>query len=307
MLDYVYELDIFEIIGQTETKTFDEILNRIAKHLTDLVDERIKKGLYKTYLGYDGNEDYLRGRLKINDMISNPVLLKIPCLYRLNTIDIKENRIILYTLYLLRNIIKDDFVSNNVMYCFRILAGCINLQHFTSHDCHVLNYNRLNEDYVPIHNLCAFFLDLLSPSHEYGDERMIPFVIDMPLLFEKFVASYFKKHMKEFLDIEAQKEFRFGKKDCKIDLLLRHLETETKYILDTKYKDASEPSNDDIYQVSFYATQQDCKIAYLLYPKSEIEFSETTENNVCIIAIGMDLKENVRNGINEAIEKMGLK
>ena len=49
-------------------------------------------------------------------------------------------------------------------------------------------YHRLNQDYQPMHGLCRFFLEHSGPTHQDGDSAMIPFVVHMPALFEKFVA-----------------------------------------------------------------------------------------------------------------------
>lgn len=39
-------------------------------------------------------------------------------------------------------------------------------------------YNRLNQDYEPMHGLCWFFLENIGPTHEQGEHTILPFLVD---------------------------------------------------------------------------------------------------------------------------------
>ena len=54
----------------------------------------------------------------------------------------------------------------------------------------------------------------------------------------------------------------------KIDLVISNASTKQPVcVLDTKYKNAEKPSNDDIAQVNLYAGLKGCREAILVYPK----------------------------------------
>ncbi|NET74381.1 MAG: restriction endonuclease, partial [Sphaerospermopsis sp. SIO1G2] len=53
-----------------------------------------------------------------------------------------------------------------------------------------------------------------------------------------------------------------------IDLVLYDQHGRPLAVLDTKYKAPDRPDMNDIYQVTFYAHQQQCPAAYLIYPQA---------------------------------------
>ena len=60
---------------------------------------------------------------------------------------------------------------------------------FRANACVGRLYNRLNADYGTLHGLCRFFLDHSGPTHEAGDRTMLPFLVNMASLYEKFGFS----------------------------------------------------------------------------------------------------------------------
>ena len=79
---------------------------------------------------------------------------------------------------------------------------------------------------------------------------MIPFLVEMPHLFELFVAEWLRIHLPANLTLEPQYKMSFGKNDevsIQIDLLVTDASTgRPLWILDTKYKTALKASSDDI-------------------------------------------------------------
>jgi len=56
-------------------------------------------------------------------------------------------------------------------------------------------YIRQNADYATLHALCRFFLEQAGPTHELGRHRMLPFVVEMAALFERFVVAWLRVHL----------------------------------------------------------------------------------------------------------------
>ena len=136
-------------------------------------------------------------------------------------------------------------------------------------------YNRLNEDYRPLHALCRFFLEQSGASHELGDRTTLPFLVDMARLYERFVAEWLKAHRETVLlplgfDIKSQQRVYVGQGKAlyfDIDLVLQDMATgAAKYVLDTKYKASTAPASSDIAQVVAYAEAKGCQEGILVYP-----------------------------------------
>jgi 5-methylcytosine-specific restriction enzyme subunit McrC len=138
-------------------------------------------------------------------------------------------------------------------------------------DCAGRLYNRLNQDYQPMHALCRFFLEQSGPSHRIGDRTMIPFLVDMAQLYELFVAEWLKDHPRPDFVVKPHESVVIGQEGrikFDIDLVVYDRETQKAlFVLDTKYKAPDHPGNDDISQVVTYATAKECDEAVLIYPK----------------------------------------
>jgi len=100
---------------------------------------------------------------------------------------------------------------------------------------------------------------------------MIPFLVDMPKLYELFVAEWLKAQklpdfvVKSHVPVVIGKE---GRIKFDIDLVVYERYTQkARFVLDTKYKAPDHPGNDDISQVVTYATAKGCHEAILIYPK----------------------------------------
>ena len=99
---------------------------------------------------------------------------------------------------------------------------------------------------------------------------MLPFLINMPLLYERFVAAWLRENLPPKFVLRAQENVRIGSSGAitfDIDLVLEDAKTNSvRAILDTKYKSPERPSSDDVQQVVAYATAKGCRDAVLVYP-----------------------------------------
>lgn len=107
---------------------------------------------------------------------------------------------------------------------------------------------------------------------------MLPFLIDMASLFERFVAAWLKQHLPDSYEIKVQERVHVseGVPTFQIDLVLYDAaQGRALMVLDTKYKKDMTPSNDDINQVVAYAQLKDCRDAVLIYPTKFIHTVDT--------------------------------
>jgi 5-methylcytosine-specific restriction enzyme subunit McrC len=172
-------------------------------------------------------------------------------------------------------------------------------------------YNRLNEDYRLLHSLCRFFLENTGPSHQVGDHTMLPFLVDMASLFERFVAKWLQAHLVEGLQTRAQERMLIGENEdleFRIDLLVMDA-TNRKVlaVVDTKYKVPDSPSTEDVSQVVAYAEAKGCQEAVLVYPIHLRKPLDTPIGKIRVRTLAFrldgDLDENGSSFVRELLSK----
>ncbi|MEZ2301048.1 MAG: McrC family protein [Microcoleus sp.] len=271
MLEYAYKLKIKFPQGQIQCQFLEQAYERLANILAQKILERCRKGLYRDYLPKTERLAYIRGRVDLRSALEKPWDVKLKCDYHEQTGDIEDNQILAWTLFIIgRSGLCRESVSSTVRKAFHALQGFVTLKPFKSEACIDRNYHRLNQDYQLLHALCRFFLDNTGPSHETGDRQMLPFLIDMANLYEKFVAEWLKANTPKRFKVEEQYPVKHDKDYFdRIDLLLCDIATsKVLYVLDTKYKAPDTVESDDRHQIVAYANALKCQNAILVYPQN---------------------------------------
>ena len=272
MLEYAYNLKSFHILeGEIDSQTLEDLYERLANILARRVLDRGSKGFHRSYVAETDRLPYLRGRMDVQQAIRRPWDVALLCHYEDHTADIEDNQILAWTLRrIARSGICTERVLPTVRKAYRALQGFVTPASFGPEACIGRLYNRLNEDYSPMHALCRFFLEQSGPTWEVGDHTMLPFLVDMARLYERFVAEWLGEHLPPTLRLKAQERYDIGQDrqlHFSIDLVLYDAAAgRTRCVLDTKYKDAREPATADISQVVAYAEAKHCQEAILIYP-----------------------------------------
>jgi 5-methylcytosine-specific restriction enzyme subunit McrC len=272
MLEYAYRLGSFSFLeGAYTADSIEDFYSRLAGELAQRVLARSHKGLYRTYVGRSDPLPFVAGRMDAAALARKPWQVAVECHFQEHTADVEENQIPAWTLNtILRGGLCREPALNAVRRAHRTLQGTVSLQQFKASDCYRRLYDRLNEDYRPLHSLCRFFLENTGPSHAHGGREMLPFRVNMARLYELFVAEWLREHVPVGWEFTAQEEFNVGESGAlsfNIDLVLYDEATGAPLcVLDTKYKTAPQPKTDDIFQVIGYAEAKGCKEAVLLYP-----------------------------------------
>ncbi|XZO01089.1 MAG: McrC family protein [Microcoleus sp.] len=271
MLEYAYKLKIKFPQGQIKCQSLEQTYETLANILAQKILERCRKGLYRDYLPKTERLAYIRGRVDLRSALQKPWDVKLKCHYHEQTGDIEDNQILAWTLFIIgRSGLCRESVSSTVRKAFHALQGFVTLKPFKSEACIDRTYHRLNQDYQLLHALCRFFLDNTGPSHETGDREMLPFLIDMANLYEKFVAEWLKANTPKRFKVEEQYPVKHDKDYFdRIDLLLCDIATsKVLYVLDTKYKAPDTVESDDRHQIVAYANALKCQNAILVYPQN---------------------------------------
>ena len=275
LLDLAYgfsKLDIHSNLASCDN--LEDWFDHLVAHLVRRINVRMRQGLYRAYLPRRERISHVRGRIDLRPLISRPHDPTLVCRFQEHTADIIDNRIFAWTLHLAaRCVACAPQTRHQAQAAARVLSQTLTLTPFTAQDCLGRTYHRLNQDYEPLHAICRLVLDRLSPTWEAGDNRSLPFTLDMAALFEAAVAAWLKINLDSTrYRVTAQDRFSIGQNaeiDFVADIVITELATGTPIaVLDTKYKLDSVPSNDDVSQVITYATVLGAPLAGLVYPRT---------------------------------------
>lgn len=299
MLEYDYNLQSFHFLnGLIDCDTLEEFYDRLAAILARRILDRCRQGLYRAYLPKTDRLAYIRGRLNVQQAIQKPWNVKLPCHYEEHTGDIEDNQILAWTLRCIsRTGLCRESTRTLVRQCDRALQGFVTLKPFKPQDCVGRKYHRLNQDYQTLHALCRFFLAHTGPSHETGNNTMLPFLVDMAQLYELFVAEWLKENVPKCFSVKLQYPVIIdeNRDPFRIDIILCDAATgETRYILDTKYKISDGVASDDLHQMRSYAAAIKCSQAVLIYPKHLKKVLDTKNNDIRVRSLTFSLDDDLQ-------------
>ena len=293
MLEVAYEVGQFLREDSVQVETLEELYERLAHVLARRVLDRVRRGLYRTYLGQHDATPYIRGRIDMARASCAPWDPRLPCAYRDHTADVAENQILAWTLY---TIARAPFCGERarpaVRQAFRQLANRVSVEYQDPTCCRSVPYHRLNEDYRPLHILCRFFLEHSGPAHHRGDRAMIPFLIPMASLFETYVARWLAAHPPPGCRVQDQRRLIWEptlQRESRIDLVLSDERGNPLCVADTKYKDGAHIAEEDIHQIYFYAGAMGVREAVLIYPTSLAHPVNTSIGGVRVRSLSLDL------------------
>ncbi len=298
MLEYAYDLKSFEMFqGVHGCSSLAEMYQRLAVVLAKRALDRNRRGLHRDYVPQEERLTHLRGRIDLPQAMGRPWDPHLPCRFQEHTADIDDNAILTQALgAVARSGLCSGEAAATVRRAYRVMAGASPARGATAAECLGRLYHRLNQDYEPMHGLCRFFLEHSGPTHAAGDHAMIPFVVNMPLLFEKFVARWLHAHLPPELGLSAQHEMSFGDNgelQIRIDLLLKDRDGRALAVLDTKYKITDKPSMSDCEQVVACAVGSSCRDAVLIYPKTLAHPLDVQFGDVRVRTMACDLSQDL--------------
>lgn len=297
ILEYVYNLKTFKFLsGLTNSQSLAGFYSELACILAQGILTRCRKGCYRTYSSKTNQTTYIRGHLNIQKTLQKPWMIKPICDYQDYSSDITDNQILAWTMYCItRSELCSERVLPTVRKAYRTLQGLVTLQPFKAADCLGRKYHRLNDDYQALHAICHFFLEHTAPSHKFGERTMLPFLVDMAQLYEKFVAAWLQRNSPQGFLFKSQYRVKIGQnRSFRIDLILCNSETgEVKAVLDTKYKVPDKAADSDIHQMISYAKAAKCYDAFLIYPTDLKEPLDIKTDDIRVRSMTFSLNEDI--------------
>ncbi|MBW2139044.1 MAG: restriction endonuclease [Deltaproteobacteria bacterium] len=312
MLEYAYNLKSFRFLdGTTGVDSLKDLFEHLVSVLVKRVLDRARKGLYRGYIREEQSLPYLRGRVLFVPSLRASMhgSARLECEYEEHTADLIDNRILAWTLFLLPRFgLKREDVRRQVGQAYRAISGMVKVARLDACDCMNLLYHRLNEDYRPMHGLCRFFLEHCGPGIKAGERDFIPFVLNMPALFESFVAEWLRANIPRNMYLTPQ--YRAGLDESgafsfRIDLVLREVNSDRVLaVMDTKYKRHHEPEESDIQQIVAYAVRMNTKNAFLIYPSNATKSVTLHVGDVIVRSLTFDIGIEPDEGGRLFLEKL---
>jgi 5-methylcytosine-specific restriction enzyme subunit McrC len=308
MWEHAYGLKSFDLLtGMTSVSSLDTFYGQVAALLAERVLERGRKGLYRSYLPKEATLPYVRGQVRF-ERYRPTAQASLPCRYDEQTADIPDNQILAYTLGMIaRSRRCCPVIQAKVRRACHLLSDMTISRPFTARDCIGRHYNRLNDDYRLLHGLCRFFLEQYSgPSHLSGDHLMAPFLVNMPRLYELFVAEWLTAQLPPPWRLLTQEAVSIGHEGLRFEIDLEVLDEHgtTRAILDTKYKTPDQPDTRDFSQVVTYARIKGCDQAALVYPTQLARPLDVHLRDIRVRTLTFDLSDDLEHAGQRFLESL---
>ena len=293
MLSYAFQVlrqeNYEEIVGEE----FDEVEDLFAAILVKGVSRQLKQGLYREYIPLSDNLNVIRGKLDMNRQIQNIMMKnsKVSCIFDELSIDNFYNQILKTAMYYLvkargvQNERKSDLKKLLVFFCDVRLLEPAEI-HWNQ-----LYFQRNNQNYEMLLNICYFILSGMLQTTDDGSYRMASFTDEhMAKLYEKFILEYYLRHYPELearssqiaWNLDADTPMIKFLPSMQTDITLRNKKNGKTLIIDAKFYshtmqvqfDKPTLHSNNMYQIFAYVKNEDKNASgnvsgILLYGKTE--------------------------------------
>lgn len=330
MLTYAFRVLRQKNYDKVASESFDHIYDLFATILVKGVNKQVKQGLYKEYVVHQDNLSTVRGKINIRDTISNKLQRKqlIACEYDELTENNLLNQIIKTTILLLLS--EESVKDQSKIHLKRLLlhfseVSMINPKEISWHS---IRYQKNNETYEMLMNICYFIIDNLLLTTVQGSYKSPMFSEEnMNLLFERFVLNYYKEHYKDINVYAPYIKWNIDQESDQLDeVYLPRMETDIvletnnkSLIIDTKFYSEPMTKNDklqshNLYQIFSYVKNMDTRgtgtvSGMLLYAQTERDiypdFMYRLDGNL-ISARTLNLNQNfeaIKEQLNRIVEE----
>ena len=297
MLAIAFDLEPSFLQETTTFQEIDQIFEFVISYFADLVDDQIRRGLYRTYVEREENLAAVRGRIAIaEDIRQNSILRqRTYCQFTEFTWDNPDNQIVRQVAHMVGGWAQSPSLRFRLHQIDRRMVEVTPVAHAAS-VIDRFNYHRLNAEYRPIHHMCRLFLEGASLSEDHGRFDFRTFLFDMNSLFESFVTKLLSGRAPVGVAIEAQSQHRLDFEQqvvIKPDVIA-FKDGAVHRVIDCKYKrlTGTDNKNHDLYQVHAYCTALRCQEGVLIYPRHENPFDSTfhiRNTGIAVRQVSIDL------------------
>lgn len=327
MLTYAFQILNQSNYEEIAAEDFENIHDMFAAILGKGVSQQIKRGLYKEYISKSDDLNTMRGKINIQGTIKNKLKRKqvISCEFDELSENNMLNQILKTTMVLLVKQKNVKAENRALLKKALLFFSDIDFIDPTSIRWNKIRYQRNNQNYRMLLNVCRLIIEGMLISTDQGDIKMASFLDDqrMSHLYEKFILEYYRYHHPE---LHANPDNIEWNLDDDNDMWLPNMITDITLkhngkilILDAKYYGQQMQSNFDIqtfknanlYQIYTYVKNKDTKhdgsvAGMLLYAKTSEDFQPKNDfmmdgNRISVNSLDLGLDFSAISGQLEAI------
>lgn len=273
MLTYAYDMPTFWP-ENTAYDQADDLFEFIVSIFASQVEALVRQGLYRSYLDFEADQPYLRGRLQMEQQLTRQHAVTATFAQRVNefTADILENRILRFTLGQLSRLTYRQPDLRLRLHRLTMAFAEARYVPITAVQCDEVLYNRLNEPYRSRIYLAKLLLQHLSLENKAGNTPFAAFLLDMNKVFERFIGRFLERTFAEKqspFSVMISPNIWLGEqpKEKGIPDIVLTYQGQPCLILDTKYKLFSgKPNEADRNQMFIYCHTMKLQHAWLIYP-----------------------------------------
>lgn len=294
MLSYAFQVLKQSNYDEVRKEPFDRIEDLFAAILVKGVARQLKQGLYRTYITKNETLSVMRGKLNMTGTIRNRLQRKqvLDCEYDELSENNLYNQILKTTGQFLIRADGVDVDRKNELKKELVFFDGIDVLDPSGIHWDRLIYQRNNQNYEMLMNLCYFVLDGMLQTTESGEYKLAAFSDEhMARLYEKFILEYYKTHHTYLSEVKAAQvkwSIEAGTDQNMIqflpvmqtDIMLRQndkiLIIDAKYYGQTMQKQFDKYSlhSGNVYQIFTYVKNQDANqtgnvAGILLYAKTD--------------------------------------
>lgn len=296
MLTYAFQELRKNNYEDVKKEDFENIQDMFAEILYKGMSHQLKQGLHREYILRNDTIPTLKGKLDINGTLRNQIRQKrlLACEYD----ELSENNIFNQIIKTTASILMRERTvkssrKHQIKTIMPFLSGVDEINPFTI-KWSTLRFQRSNQTYKMLLNICYFVLDGMLLTTESGGYRMASFSDDhMSTLYEKFVLEFYRYHYKSLSANPDMIKWDVDYDQSPVINLLPSMKTDITLhkgprtlIIDTKYYGTSLQYNQDkatirsnnLYQIFAYVKNLDKNntgnvSGMLLYAKTKEEIS----------------------------------
>lgn len=243
MLAYAFRILHEQGYRDVAAEAFENVAELLTEILCRGVSVQIKRGLCRQYITMEEPLSSPRGKIGIGDSIKSQTLRKrqLVCCYDEFSINAYTNRIIKTTMLVLLRANISKMRKKEIRKLLIFFEGVDGLE---PHNIHwSIPYDRNNQTYRMIIEICRFVLEGLLQTSSDGSSRIMDYADDqtMSRLYEKFILGYYQREHPELRAYSPQIAWQVtdGYKDflpiMQSDIVIASKETKKTLIIDAKY------------------------------------------------------------------------
>jgi 5-methylcytosine-specific restriction enzyme subunit McrC len=258
--------------------TDPNLLAAMAAFYARTAEQAVGRGLRRDYRYEDDRLVTLRGRVDIAAQLRTPgVVTPVACRFDEHTADIVENQVLKAAA---RRLLRLPGVRPDTRRLLeRLLVHLDEVSDATVDASSVdrIVFTRLNRHYEPALRLAALVLRNTSLLDRVGSADASAFLLDMPILFQRWLTDRLARHLHGRLTVEAEPTGVYLGVGRMVpmapDLVFRRPGGNVAFAGDAKYKLTSDGRgrNDDYYQLFAYLTALDLREGVLIYCQADGE------------------------------------